>query len=71
MLLKQKIVKCLGILYWLGLFGNSCVIFLTDVAVQLSDGKDTIKDVSGEQKLIDWDKFRENILKWNEKKWAG
>ena len=71
MLLKQKIVKCLGILYWLGLFGNSCVIFLTDVAVQLSDGKDKIKDVSGEQKLIDWDKFRENILKWNEKKWAG
>lgn len=46
--------------------------FLTDVAaVQLSDGKDTIKDVSGEQKLIDWDKVRENILKWNEKKWAG
>ena len=46
--------------------------FLTDVAAaQLSDGKDTIKDVSGEQKLIDWDKFRENILKWNEKKWAG
>lgn len=46
--------------------------FLTDVAaVQLSDGEDTIKDVSGEQKLIDWDKFRENILKWNEKKWAG
>nr|XP_020767057.1 probable ATP-dependent RNA helicase DDX43 isoform X3 [Odocoileus virginianus texanus] len=39
-------------------------------AVELSDGKDTIKDVSGEQKLIDWDKFRENILKWNEKKWA-
>uniref|UniRef100_A0A8C6E4S9 RNA helicase n=1 Tax=Moschus moschiferus TaxID=68415 RepID=A0A8C6E4S9_MOSMO len=28
-------------------------------------------DVSGDQKLIDWDKFRENILKWNEKKWAG
>ena len=28
--------------------------FLTDVAAaQLSDGKDTIKDVSGEQKLID------------------
>ena len=54
------------------MFGNSCGIFLTDVAaVQLSDGKDTIKDVSGEQKLIDWDKFRENILKWNEKKWAG
>lgn len=46
--------------------------FLTDVAaVQLSDGKDPIKDVSGEQKLIDWDKLRENILKWNEKKWAG
>ncbi|KAI4581698.1 hypothetical protein MJG53_009223 [Ovis ammon polii x Ovis aries] len=40
-------------------------------AVQLSDGKDAMKDVSGEQKLIDWDKFRENILKWNEKKWAG
>ncbi|KAF4025035.1 hypothetical protein G4228_017060 [Cervus hanglu yarkandensis] len=39
-------------------------------AVQLSDGKDPIKDVSGEQKLIDWDKLRENILKWNEKKWA-
>ncbi|KAB0355725.1 hypothetical protein FD755_021666 [Muntiacus reevesi] len=39
-------------------------------AVQLSDGKDTIKDVSGEQKLIDWDKLRKNILKWNEKKWA-
>ncbi|CAN0164399.1 unnamed protein product [Rangifer tarandus platyrhynchus] len=37
---------------------------------RLSDGKDTIKDVSGEQKLIDWDKVRENILKWNEKKWA-
>lgn len=46
--------------------------FLTGVAaVQLSDGKDAMKDVSGEQKLIDWDKFRENILKWNEKKWAG
>nr|XP_019822436.1 PREDICTED: probable ATP-dependent RNA helicase DDX43 [Bos indicus] len=34
------------------------------------DGKDAMKDVSGEQKLIDWDKFRENILKWNEKKWV-
>uniref|UniRef100_A0A8D1WKP8 RNA helicase n=1 Tax=Sus scrofa TaxID=9823 RepID=A0A8D1WKP8_PIG len=32
--------------------------------------EDTKKDVSGNQKLIDWDKFRENILEWSEKKWA-
>ncbi|XP_057384268.1 probable ATP-dependent RNA helicase DDX43 isoform X2 [Balaenoptera acutorostrata] len=43
-----------------------------DVAVvQPSDGKDARKDVSGNQKLVDWDKFREDILKCNKKKWAG
>ncbi|TKC44563.1 hypothetical protein EI555_010932, partial [Monodon monoceros] len=43
-----------------------------DVAVvQPSDGKDARKDVSGNQKLVDWDKCRENILKWSKKKWAG
>eukprot|EP00069_Balaena_mysticetus_P012036 bmy_21541T0 len=43
-----------------------------DVAVvQPSDGTDARKDVSGNQKLVDWDKFREDILKWNKKKWAG
>ncbi|KAM9059895.1 putative ATP-dependent RNA helicase DDX43 isoform 3-T16 [Megaptera novaeangliae] len=43
-----------------------------DVAVvQPSDGKDARKDVSGNQKSVDWDKFREDILKCNKKKWAG
>ncbi|XP_068407703.1 probable ATP-dependent RNA helicase DDX43 isoform X1 [Eschrichtius robustus] len=43
-----------------------------DVAVvQPSDGKDARKAVSGNQKLVDWDKFREDILKCNKKKWAG
>ncbi|XP_001925444.2 probable ATP-dependent RNA helicase DDX43 [Sus scrofa] len=40
-------------------------------AIQPLDREDTKKDVSGNQKLIDWDKFRENILEWSEKKWAG
>ncbi|XP_057595930.1 probable ATP-dependent RNA helicase DDX43 [Hippopotamus amphibius kiboko] len=44
---------------------------LNVAAVQPSNGKDARKDVSGNHKLVDWDKFRENILKWSEKKWAG
>ncbi|XP_047625304.1 probable ATP-dependent RNA helicase DDX43 [Phacochoerus africanus] len=40
-------------------------------AIQPLGREDTKKDVSGNQKLIDWDKFRENILEWSEKKWAG
>ncbi|KAB1252007.1 putative ATP-dependent RNA helicase DDX43 [Camelus dromedarius] len=44
----------------------------TDVAaIQTSGGKDARKDVSRDQKLIDWDSLRENIWKWSEKKWAG
>lgn len=54
------------------MFGNGFGVFLTDVAaIQPLDREDTKKDVSGNQKLIDWDKFRENILEWSEKKWAG
>ncbi|XP_072798728.1 probable ATP-dependent RNA helicase DDX43 isoform X1 [Vicugna pacos] len=40
-------------------------------AIQTSGGKDARKDVSRDQKLIDWDNLRENIWKWSEKKWAG
>ncbi|XP_045368648.2 putative ATP-dependent RNA helicase DDX43 [Camelus bactrianus] len=40
-------------------------------AIQTSGGKDARKDVSRDQKLIDWDSLRENIWKWSEKKWAG
>uniref|UniRef100_A0A8C3WA79 RNA helicase n=1 Tax=Catagonus wagneri TaxID=51154 RepID=A0A8C3WA79_9CETA len=40
-------------------------------AIQPSGEEEAKRDVSGNQKLVDWDKFRENILEWSEKKWAG